>query len=550
MAQTLTPLFPFQREPAEHFSAYSGILAASMGTGKTRMIMESVKRPGRMLVVAPVGALQHIRSQFLLHTNPNEQDLFTFQGARRHDALYYCTCKVILCGYPCLRIELDNPSSLLLNAEFDTVVFDEAHVLRNSKTKVHAAAVAVKADHRICMTGTPILNSIDDVRSLMHVTDTSVYDYDSMDEWKENHYRYISGDELALPEITDEIVRPEFTPEQQDVYEALKARSEEALSAYMSTSSRSALRTVIALITRMRQASVHHSTISEYVKQDFPESGKTNWVLSKVAEILGNAEKVVIFSSSVRSLKILCDIIEADLPDSTAMYTGDLSPSARATSLSQFNRLDGPQILLMSIQAGGVGIELTIANNVILLDPWWNDAIERQAIGRCYRYGQKLPVHVYRLVTHGSIEEWIEDKKIYKSNADRRFHGLVPITQPVGGLLTALRDHIAASPPVARVVKPAPRASWLPTVIKTDKCTICDEQCTEFCVLPCEHEFCPSCVRQWQTRSDTCPMCRAHIGHPVRPTEQPQEIPLATQAMSAVCPIDPLEMLQVIQSFA
>lgn len=527
-----TSLLPHQVDAVNFFENRSGVLDAAMGSGKTRMAIEiflnrlsrSEDPNARVLFIAPLAVLEHLEREIFKHTIYGRKDVMIYHGKNRLQNLEQTRATFIIAGYSSIRSDYvakatdksyDSVLSFgILSMHFIMTIFDEAHVLRNDDTQLFKACNSLDSDGYICMSGTPLVNSISDIISTADIAKCYTSLYPSIDDWKLDHYRYIPRSVISLPELKQELIEVNFTGQQLEFYCALKNIISNELSAHLNSKAIERLRCVIAMITRLRQASIHHQTLSKIPKnQDIQNSGKTKYIFDLINDKIDQNEKTVVFSGSVASLLILKELINDYQPGTSLLYTGSISAGERSRIIDEFRENPNFKVLLMSITSGGIGIELTAANNVIIMDPWWNSAIEDQAIARCYRYGQTKTVNVYRVTTKNSIEDWLSAIKQYKNDDISRFYGKDISEKNDMNVLGILRRHLADNSELDSIRKKMRLASF---IVKTDikNCDICFSPKSDFVRLKCKHEYCKECFIKWdesqsnKNTQTTCPTCR------------------------------------------
>ena len=554
-----TQLHSYQEEVVDFFETRSGVLHAAMGTGKSLMAIHIAIRRiqaddiHRALIVVPLGVMKHIQDEILKHTEYTLSDTLLYHGKSRVNSLANSRASFIIAGYTSVRMDYSRRqdktpynSALpygLMNVPFSIVICDEAQNVRNPSCLTHLACKELQANNFLCMSGTPLINKTRDIQSIASVAGTPIHLHTSVDEWKTECYKYVPRSVIELPEINYNTINVDFTEAQGSVYESLKLRSRSVLSDYLESHTIDKLGIVLAMISRLRQASVHHQSLAKHIEPGtVHHSGKTECIADIVFDKIEQDEKIVVFSSSKRSLVLLKELLDEYDNNMVMMYTGEMSTTQRDRVVKDFHDNPDRKVLLMSILAGGTGIELTPANNVIIMDPWWNIAIEEQAIARCYRFGQTKPVNVYRILTTNSIEEWITTLQQHKDNDIRGFYGLSP-KEVNFNLVDIFRKHVQAPmhvyvpihapvvPEPIRKILPESHPDYVPTRLRhisperlsrvslsktvDTQCDICTHVCDHFVTLRCNHTYCQECFVSWDANCEskhnphTCPMCRA-----------------------------------------
>ncbi|MBR0459760.1 MAG: SNF2 helicase associated domain-containing protein [Victivallales bacterium] len=350
------------------------------------------------------------------------------------------SCDLLLTTYGTLR----NDATRLANVDFDYCVLDESQAIKNPDSATARAARCIRARHRIAMTGTPIENHLGELFSQLDFLNPALFGNrrlplaPSPNSNRENSaiervrkgvrpflLRRTKQDVAKdLPPKTEQILWCEMPPEDLAEYNDLLHYYQKELSEAESTGMQT-----LAALTRLRQAACHPGLLKENRFHD--SSAKLEILLQNLDTILEAGNKALVFSQFTSFLKI----IRARLQDAgyNPCYL-DGETKDRAAEVDAFQNDPARQVFLISLKAGGVGLNLTAASYVFLMDPWWNPAAEAQAIDRAYRIGQKNPVFAYRIITRSTIEE-----KVYNlQNAKRK-------------LASAIIDHDTDSPaPLSR----------------------------------------------------------------------------------------------------
>ncbi|HQO49879.1 MAG TPA: DEAD/DEAH box helicase, partial [Bacteroidales bacterium] len=387
-----------------------------------------VEKPRPALVVMPTSLIHNWKEEFkrfapllrIYEFTGNNRNLQLALGGDFH---------VLLTTYGVMRIE----SYDLSQYPFSFVVLDESQQIKNPASKTAQAVFILNGKHRIAMTGTPVENHLSDLWSQMNflnpglLGDLSVFNKyysvpisrDAQSKQREKLLRIISPFVLRrtkhqvakeLPPVTENYVFCGMSEMQRQRYEEEKSRMRIALMDEVDENVRRsevAVRYLTALM-KLRQLANHPGIL---FPDENSESGKFAELLQHLETILDENHKVLIFSSFVSLLAILAGELEK-LNVSYAMLTGETQH--REDVVKSFKN-GNKHVFLISLKAGGVGLNLAEADYVFVLDPWWNPAAEAQAIGRSHRIGQQRSVFVYRFITRNSIEE-----KIMKLQAEKK----------------------------------------------------------------------------------------------------------------------------------
>ena len=410
-----------------------GILADDMGLGKTLQtivyiascILEDKNNKQTHLIVCPTSLVYNWQDEFN-NFAPFIRTL-VISGApeiRKELIESYEDTDVIITSYPLIRRDSEHYE----NIQIHTMFIDEAQFIKNANSMSALAVKKVNAKHRFSLTGTPIENSLSELWSifdyimpsylLSHSKFIETYEKpiirDQSKTVLEDLSRHIQPFILrrmkkdVLEELPDKIETKyltEMTEEQQKIYLSyLENIRNEIDSEIKQNGFEKSQMKILAALTRLRQICCHPSTFIEGYDGG---SGKLDLLMELLPEIIINGHRVLIFSQFTGMLQIIANRLEEEkieyfyLEGSTAMED-------RADYVKRFNGGE-KSVFLISLKAGGTGLNLTGADTVIHYDPWWNPAVEEQATDRVYRIGQKNSVHVIKLLTKGTIEE-----KIYK----------------------------------------------------------------------------------------------------------------------------------------
>jgi superfamily II DNA or RNA helicase len=392
-------------------------LADDMGLGKTIQTLTLLLHragKGAALVVCPVsvvGNWLNEAARFVpslhaktLGTTNREQTVAELQAG-----------DLLVTSYGLLQSE----ERLFASREFATVVLDEAHAIKNFATKTSKATMNLRASFRVALTGTPIQNRLNEIWNIFNFLNPGLLGgierFNDMfvkpdDESARKRLKKLLSpfilrrtkskvlDELP-PKI--EIIRKiALSDEEAAFYEALRRNAVENIS---NADVKSAQMRVLAEITRLRQACCN-PVLADPAAANM-ESSKLNAFLKIADELIENSHRALVFSQFVTHLSI----VRKALDNKSVAYQyldGSTSQAERERQVKQFQSGSAP-LFLISLKAGGLGLNLTAADYVIHLDPWWNPAVEDQASDRAHRIGQTRPVTIYRLVTENTIEEKI-----------------------------------------------------------------------------------------------------------------------------------------------
>jgi superfamily II DNA or RNA helicase len=433
-------LRPYQIE-GFHFLAYlsanrfGGILADDMGLGKTLQTLtwlawvrdqpEASKQPS--LVVCPKSVVENWRSEAARFL-PGLRVHLLARGALKPEAVEKARAgsDLIVTNYTQLRLL----EKSLCTAPWNAVILDEAQAIKNPDSQTTKAAWALKCAHRLALTGTPIENRLLDLWSIMNFVMPGALGQRAQFSRAFDQ----RGDPLArrrvsarvrpfvlrrtknevakdLPPRIEEDLVCELEGEQGTLYRAELKRARQALLKIQTQKQFDKSRfNVLTSLLRLRQICCHPGLISE--KADKAESAKLNALLELLEPLIEEGNKVLVFSQFVEMLeRIRTEVAAREWPH--FLLTGQTEE--RGDLVTQFQNTEGPAVFLISLRAGGFGLNLTAASYVVLYDPWWNPAVENQAIDRTHRIGQVNQVIAYRLLVKESIEEKIRSLQKQKS---------------------------------------------------------------------------------------------------------------------------------------
>ena len=409
-------------------------LADDMGLGKTVQALALVQNratEGATLVVAPASVCRNWNVEIQKFT-PDLNPILFGEGDRTAMIEQAGANDIVIATYDLMAREGD----LFSQKKFTTIILDEAQAIKNRATKRSEVAMQLQGDFKIVMSGTPIENHLGELWNIFQFANPgllgSIEFFNerfagpierNRDEVRQEQLRNLvqpfilrrRKDEVLteLPAKTEIVLTVELTDKERAFYEALRRSVIDKLEAKMTEGGNEGQKQleILAELMRLRRAACHPNLVDE--KADFVESSKERLFGEIVDELLENGHKALVFSQFVGHLTILRKHL--DKKGIPYQYLDGKTPLAkRQKNIEAFQNGDG-QLFLISLKAGGVGLNLTEADYVLHMDPWWNPAVEDQATDRAHRIGQEKPVTVYRLVTEGTIEE-----KILKLHEQKR----------------------------------------------------------------------------------------------------------------------------------
>ncbi|MBI4025110.1 MAG: DEAD/DEAH box helicase [Verrucomicrobia bacterium] len=434
-------LRPYQREGLgwlQFLRQYQlpGILADDMGLGKTVQALAHLcveKSAGRLdrpaLVVAPTSLMTNWKNEarrfapgLKTHVSHGLDRREKFHKLSEHD--------LIITSYPLLHRD----HQVLLEHEYHCLILDEAQMVKNPKTFAAQVCVRINARQRLCLTGTPVENHLGELWSLFNILLTgflgSANEFNELFripiEKERDHVRQETLNrrirpfvlrrkkeqvEKDLPPKTEVIERVELGEAQRDLYETIRVAMHQRVADEIRLKGveRSHIVILDALL-KMRQVCCDPRLVKLGAASKVRESAKFEFLFGFLEELLEEDRKIILFSQFTSMLAL----IEKELERRSVSYvklTGQTRD--RATPIAAFQEGKVP-LFLVSLKAGGLGLNLTAADTVILYDPWWNPAVEEQAAARAHRIGQTKPIFVYKLVVANTVEERILELQKHK----------------------------------------------------------------------------------------------------------------------------------------
>lgn len=407
-------------------NSLGGILADDMGLGKTLQsivyIASRMKKNRKFMIVCPTSLAYNWLDEFETFAPEIRTVVIAGMPSERQELIEQSSdIPVLITSYPLIRRDIMHYQKL----QFDTVFIDEAQFIKNAASLNAQSVKQLKANHRFALTGTPIENSLSEL--------WSIFDF-IMPNYLMSHTKFIKRYEKLIlkdnPEALEELnrrIRPfvlrrmkidvlkelplkieekiltEMTEEQKKVYLSFMENIRTNLDLEHAPMEKNQIK-ILAALTRLRQICCHPST---FLNDYQGGSGKMELLFELLEEAIANQHRILVFSQFTSMLGLIA--AELKRREISFFYLeGSTSIEDRSEYVRKFNAGQG-DVFLISLKAGGTGLNLTGADMVIHYDPWWNPAVEEQATDRAYRIGQEKNVHVIKLLTRGTIEE-----KIYK----------------------------------------------------------------------------------------------------------------------------------------
>ena len=396
----------------DHWGA-GACLADDMGLGKTLQAIAFLlykKTAGASLVVCPASVVMNWRSELARFAPSLNVYVLNSEANRKEVIDNAAEGDVVLSSYGLLAYE----DQALLSKDWNVVCLDEAHTIKNRQTRTSASAMQLRAGSRIILTGTPVQNYLGELWNLMQFLNPGL-----LGTFESFRTRYMGeGDNIEnlkrivqpfvlrrtkaevlseLPDKTEIVRMVQLTDAEMLLYESMRQKVNDQLQTETKMNV-----SVLSQITRLRQAACSMALID---KNWSGATSKLSELSSLLEEILSGGNRVLIFSQFTSFL----DLVNASLASSGTDYyylNGSTPIPEREKMVREFQK-GKKSVFVVSLKAGGLGLNLTGANYVIHLDPWWNPAIEQQATDRAYRIGQRQNVTVYHLIAAHTIEEKI-----------------------------------------------------------------------------------------------------------------------------------------------
>jgi len=396
------------------------------------------------LIVMPASLIHNWKNEIGKFT-PDLKPFVHTGNNRTKDVWSFKDADIVLTTYGVIRNDID----VLKLFPFHYLILDESQVIKNPDSKIYKSIIQLKAKHKLVLTGTPIENSLTDLWSQMNFVNRGLLGSFTFfknefvqpiekhnDEQKSQKLQTLihpfilrrTKEQVAkdLPPRTEQVCLCEMSEKQRKIYEEEKSLVRNNILENMEKngSERSAM-IVLQALTRLRQLANHPLLVD--VEE---ESGKFEEVTRMLMNVVEEGHKVLIFSSFVQHLELYAQYLDENNLK-YAILTG--KTQNREQVIDHFQNDEHINVFLISLKAGGVGLNLTAADYVFLLDPWWNPAAENQAINRAHRIGQEKNVFVYRFISENSIEEKIVNLQNRKSeladlfiNNNNPFKALTP----------------------------------------------------------------------------------------------------------------------------
>ncbi|MDR2404416.1 MAG: DEAD/DEAH box helicase [Spirochaetaceae bacterium] len=410
-------------------AGFGCILADDMGLGKTVQsiavclrLKEEGLLPEGGLIIAPASLLENWEQE--LGRFAPSLSVGRYHGSKRD----FTTGKdLFLTTYQTAVRD----AAKLAERTFSLLIVDEAHLLKNAETRGSKTVKSLRTRYRLALSGTPVENRLEDLRSLFDFilpgylgTETEfrkAYRYPIEVERRQDRagelrritapflLRRLKIDKAIIDDLPEKISINEYAvpeKEQAALYESIVSAVLEKSAGMEDPAGRSAL--ILSLLTSLKQVCDHPRVYDKESPAVSTLSGKARLLVALLEDILVNREKVLVFSQYVETLECLREIIQHELGEAAPIYHGGLVQKKRSEVIDRFSTDPACRILLISLRAGGLGLNLTAASRVIHYDLWYNPAVENQATDRAFRIGQRQNVFVHRFIMRNTFEEKIE----------------------------------------------------------------------------------------------------------------------------------------------
>ncbi|MGZ3672067.1 MAG: DEAD/DEAH box helicase [Bdellovibrionota bacterium] len=387
------------------------LLADDMGLGKTLQSIACIE--GRTLIVCPTSVLQSWSDQ-IAQFRPSLKVSLYHGGTRALGE------GITLTSYGILRIDQEE----LATVNWDTVILDETQIIKNPDSQIARAAHRLRGGFRIALSGTPVENKLDDLWSQFQFLNPGLL-------WKRSEFLQRFGEAMKsgnprkieklrarirpfllrrkktdvapeLPPRTEVVLHADLGEEELGVYRSILAASRQDVLDKLGSGG--SVFAALEMLLRLRQACCHPFLVPGSGVEAAFGSAKLSLLMESLEESLDLGHRALIFSQWTS----LLDLVETRLNDKQIRFSRlDGGTRNRDQVVSEFQKESGPPVMLLSLKAGGVGITLTAADHIYILDPWWNPAAEDQAADRAHRIGQLNPVFIHRLVARNTVEDKI-----------------------------------------------------------------------------------------------------------------------------------------------
>ncbi|GMO43856.1 MAG: DEAD/DEAH box helicase [Termitinemataceae bacterium] len=433
------------------YAGFGCILADDMGLGKTVQsisvllhLKEAGMLRGRCLIVAPAALLENWEREInkfapalcVYRYHGGGRSLNVGVAAKQQNIgvasfTYAAGAQTPIDVFLTTYQTAVRDKTKLIDSGFSMLIIDEAHLIKNADTRAAKSIKEINAVYKLALTGTPVENRLEDMRSIF---DFIIPGYmGTQNEFRDQYripieiqhskekaaqlqkitspflLRRLKTDKDIIADLPDKITTNEYSvleKEQAALYESVISDSLEKLEQLKQDANRNAM--VLTLLTSLKQICDHPRVYDKESPPVSALSGKCKLLLALLDNILKNGEKVLIFSQYVETLQCLYEIIKREAGEESLIYHGGMPQDKRSAIVDSFQNNNVNKIMLVSLRAGGLGLNLTAASQVVHYDLWYNPAVEAQATDRVFRIGQKRNVFVHRFITKNTFEEKID----------------------------------------------------------------------------------------------------------------------------------------------
>jgi len=405
---------------------FGGCLADDMGLGKTVQTLavlqaqKEADEAGTSLLIMPTSLVYNWEMEAKRFTP--DLKVFTYTGTNRDKNVEkFSKYDIVITSYGIVRLDID----LLSTFYFNYIILDESQAIKNPGSNIAKAVRDLKCRNRLILTGTPLENSTMDLWSQMHFINPGLLgsqrffknEFLNPIEKKQDQAkikklnsiikpfilrRHKSQVATELPEKVENIQHCEMSAQQEKEYEEVKAQYRNQILENIESKGLNKSQLILLQgLTKLRQIANHPKLTDETYSG---ESGKLEDIKAMLTNAMQEGHKILIFSQFVKHLKIVADYLEDSRIDFAYLDGGTKN---RKEQVEKFQNTPDLKVFLISLKAGGLGLNLTKADYVFILDPWWNPAIESQAVDRAHRIGQENKVFTYKFITRNTVEEKI-----------------------------------------------------------------------------------------------------------------------------------------------
>jgi superfamily II DNA or RNA helicase len=408
-------LYPYQKQGIDwmqklYLNGFSGLLADEMGLGKTVQVLaflSQIEEKDPILIIMPTTLLFQWHAQgkkflpdwsFYIHSGDKREKSLDLLGQK----------KIIFTSYALLRQD----ASLFQSLTYSCIILDEAQAIKNSRSQLAQVCFSLRSKWKLALSGTPIENSLSDLQSIFHflIPDLlkNVQSFPHMMRMIQPFFLRRKKELVAqdIPEKEEQLIWIEMTAEQREIYETFKKQVANGLIKKIRESGTFQPLEVLETILRLRQIACHPGLVNP-LYLDVP-SGKMEILLEDLQIAFEQKRKVLVYSQFTQMLQIIHHRLREN--GQKALYL-DGQTKDRETPIRQFQEDPDSTMLLLSLKVGSVGLNLTAADYIFLFDPWWNEAVEDQAISRSHRLGRQKGLIARRYLCAQTIEEKVHELK-------------------------------------------------------------------------------------------------------------------------------------------